>query len=82
MGNFIKDVGRFRFRGYLGERIEGAHTLFVPIPENHENTICSNSVKDIVMQFNFRIAQVESEEWRVKSEEFELPFIAKGDYQL
>ena len=62
VGNFIKDVGRFRFRGYLGERIEGAHTLFVPIPKTTKKTFVNNSVKDIVMQFNFRIAQVESEE--------------------
>ena len=50
------------FRGYLGERIEGAHTLFVPIPKTTKIPFVNNSVKDIVMQFNFRIAQVESEE--------------------
>ena len=50
--------GQVPFRGYLGERIEGAHTLFVPIPKTTKIPFVNNSVKDIVMQFNFRIAQV------------------------
>ena len=48
VSNFSKDVGQVPFRGYLGERIEGAHTLFMPIPDNHEKSFVNNSVKDIV----------------------------------